>query len=108
MRPAITIDVPAMLSQNVEASDEVHVPVVRNVQVGPNPSRAGSALSLKADFMVTGLDIYNVRGQKVLTRQVDNARTAILPMDALAGGLYILRAKDRDGNAATAKFIILP
>lgn len=107
-RPAILIDVVDMLAQNVAVTDPATAPPARLLEVGPNPLRADMPLNLKADFGMEEIRVFNTRGQLVYSAQLTKGRAASLPLSGFPAGLYILKAQDRAGNSAGAKFVVLP
>lgn len=98
--------VPELYPQ-VESDDEVNVPAPLSLSLYPNPYRGKGSLSLglKAASLIS-LDVYNLRGQKVLAIQDLVPKTQSpellheIPssyMDKLSSGCYLIRAKTSKG-----------
>ncbi len=107
-RPAITIEAYDLMAQNVGTSDHIQVPSPRSISVGPNPLRGGALLFVKADFPASKLEVFNTRGQIVMTREMDGKRNISIDAQRFPGGIYFLKVTDRSGTSATTKFVVLP
>ncbi|MFD0779098.1 ELWxxDGT repeat protein [Flavobacterium myungsuense] len=73
------------------------------ITVYPNPSKGIINLEL-TDLKEAELSIYNVAGQKVLTKKI-NEKKSRLDLNTLDNGIYFLNFKNNDGT--TVKKIIL-
>ncbi|HOC94584.1 MAG TPA: T9SS type A sorting domain-containing protein [Candidatus Cloacimonadota bacterium] len=107
-RPAITLDANELFSYSVSAEDELAPPLSASLLCHPNPLRAGKALNIRSGRPLRQLRVYNLRGQLVLSRELQARRgTLTLDLPGLSSGIYLLRAVAEDGSWQNARIVLL-
>lgn len=82
-------------------TDDVKTIETLSLKVFPNP--ANNELKLQNNSDIIDVEIINYAGQIVMSKvKIENNSINI---SSLPGGVYILKATDRDGNFGTVKFI---
>jgi hypothetical protein len=72
------------------------------LQYYPNP--VSNVFTLNYTQEISNVEVYNMLGQRVLS-VIPNATTAVLKMEALAPGAYIVQVKANNGKSKTIKVI---
>ncbi|MGM0621169.1 MAG: CotH kinase family protein, partial [Bacteroidota bacterium] len=73
-------------------------------KIYPNP--ATSQLSIQAANPVSGLQVYNLSGKLVLSKNALNAQVIHINVSQFDAGMYLLKLVDNNGQAATEKIVI--
>ncbi|EDM45241.1 hypothetical protein SCB49_05527, partial [unidentified eubacterium SCB49] len=69
-----------------------------NFNLYPNP--ATTQITIKGDFEIATVEIYNLLGQKVM-----HSSSEILNIQDLANAMYLVNITDTNGNKAVKRFI---
>jgi hypothetical protein len=101
-----------LLDFSTDVQDETNVSPVARLQVYPNPVRTGHTITFRSSSkLASGLEIYNLKGQKVATLQGDgktwqwNGRTE-QGMQA-AAGIYLCRLQNKRERSVPVKLLLL-
>ncbi|MFM1931828.1 MAG: hypothetical protein RL226_1131 [Bacteroidota bacterium] len=77
---------------------EVSVSELNSVQVSMYPNPANAELNIRANGVVSSVEVYNVVGELVLTANPRNSFVT-LNVDALEGGIYTVRVTTANGES---------
>ena len=75
------------------------------VTVSPNPAKNFISINANSFNDKTLLQVYDVTGKIVLSKQVNNLHNATLDISTLRQGLYILKITGNKGNFKTVKWL---
>jgi len=73
-------------------------------KIYPNP--ATSQVNIQAADPVSGLQVYNLSGKLVLSKNELNAQVIHIDVSQFDAGMYLLKLVDNNGQAATEKIVI--
>jgi hypothetical protein len=109
-RPALSLTLNDIFSFAVSNCDEALVPVVAEPKLYPNPLVRGQSLHLKGSEGIKSIELFNLKGQKVLHAELSasKAESVInLPVANLPKGVYLLKCKGYLRTFKTQKFVLL-
>ncbi|GAA3617711.1 T9SS type A sorting domain-containing protein [Flavivirga amylovorans] len=66
------------------------------IEFYPNP--ANTIVNIKSQGLITGIDIFNMIGQKVISRKI-NSNIIELNVDTLVSGTYFMKVSSRDSSS---------
>jgi len=111
LRPGLQLDTQELFSYATAVHDPQQTPAPTQVSIYPNPWNGAQDLKLSASSPVTRVEVFNLKGQKVL------AFTPTLPQQnlrvmgsatALPAGIYFLKTSFTQGQPRVQKFILHP
>ena len=85
------------------AQKQANVYKFKDAQFTFSPNPANNVINLKASKTISGIDVFNVMGQKVFSKSI-NAFNSSLDISQLDKGIYIMNVTI-DGNTGTYRFI---
>jgi hypothetical protein len=107
--PAITLNANDLFAYSVPNQDEAVPPALPSLNLYPNPARSKGTLSLSGGFDITGLKLYNLRGQLLLDRKLaQGVRQVSQELPSLPSGVYLLRATGDKGLQAQRRLVVVP
>jgi hypothetical protein len=107
--PALSINITDLFSFPVANSDDLAPAASHRIRAYPNPLGIGKQLSIVTGESLESLEVYNLRGQKVLSCKLEakmGTTTIPLDWDFLARGIYLLRAKTTSGLLRSGKVVL--
>ena len=105
---ALSLDREELFEFNVSISDEAQTPAAMYLRLWPNPVSRGQKLSIEAGIGLKMVEVFNLRGQKLVSYPVaGKANSLLLDSDGLGSGIYFLRAYDQRGVSATMRFLVM-
>ena len=109
LRPGITLSTDYLFINPVSTDDLLSPPMVPKLSVYPNPSVKGSGVKLYSSEALLQIDVYNLKGQKVIS-YVPEGKTGNVTLpgawDTMPRGIYLIKGKTQDGNLRNAKMVL--
>lgn len=96
-RALTSTEVAAIVNSNTLSNSSFHA---NNLKVKMYPNPAQDILNIDADSDLRSVEIYSLRGQKVLSSSEKQVN-----INNLSSGMYMVRVQDTHGNIATQKVI---
>lgn len=107
--PAISLNANTLFSYNVSADDTAIPAPALSLQLYPNPLARGGTLNLKSGTSFDRCEVFNLRGQKVWSRILDQRGANVsLDLPDFPAGLYLLKVSDGQGSGASKKLLVVP
>ncbi len=109
LRPGITLSTDYLFTNPVSNEDLLATPVLPKFSVYPNPIRKGSEVKLHSSEALAQVEVYNLKGQKVISFMPEGkAGIVSLPgaWDKLPRGIYLIRGKTQEGKIRNAKMVL--
>lgn len=105
--PALTLNASDLFSYTVDNADELLPQAPPALSLYPNPLLRGAALHLKSSQPLRSLELYNLRGQLLYSRELGKLKGhEELSLPSLATGLYLLRFTQSDGVRISKKLVV--
>ncbi|HOH78092.1 MAG TPA: T9SS type A sorting domain-containing protein [Candidatus Cloacimonadota bacterium] len=105
---ALSLDREELFNFNVSSSDELQGPVSLSLKLWPNPVSRGQKLNIEAANGLHKVEIFNLRGQKVVSYNASGREASLLlDVDVPASGIYFLRVHDQRGASNTRRFLVI-
>jgi hypothetical protein len=75
---------------------------VKSLQISPNPSQDQTLINTTN---ISGYVIYDLKGQKITSAEINQDRTILSTAD-WPSGLYLIQARHRDGHISIQKLMV--
>jgi hypothetical protein len=109
MRPGIILSTDYLFTNPVSNLDELSTPVIPKLSVYPNPLSAGKELKLFSSEGLAHVEVYNLKGQKVMSFNPEGKAGSVLfpaDWDTMPRGIYLIRGKTQSGKLRNAKMVL--
>lgn len=67
-----------------------------NFSISPNPTTSFITLNLPSNFNTSHIELFNVLGEKVISKKLVNTDVSQIDLSFLTSGLYIIRINNRE------------
>lgn len=89
---------------SVLSTDNAKSPPTVSLKIYPNP--ANSFISVKSSFLAgSDYEVYDLTGKKVLKGSFSNSNSAVINIEKLGSGMYILKIAGLDVGSIAEKFL---
>lgn len=109
-QPALSLNAYELFNEPVDNEDEIMPGPLPSIFLFPNPLPKGKTLSLSSQNPLSRVELYNLKGQKIHTQLLHEAKGVIeltFPSWQLAKGVYLLKSVLSTGQAKLAKLVLL-
>jgi len=83
------------ISSNQSLNNDAFENIDKTVKIYPNPT--SSIINIESDFTINSIELYDMQGRNLETRQMNETRTAI-DISTKSNGVYFLKIKTDHGS----------
>ncbi|MDD2332426.1 MAG: T9SS type A sorting domain-containing protein [Candidatus Cloacimonetes bacterium] len=108
--PALSLLTDELFAFQPTALEDEFLSSPQSFSIYPNPYRPGQKLYLKADGLITQIEVFNLKGQRLLKLPQATNNGSLEQGEAfrhLQNGIYFIKVSDCDNRISTRKLLIL-